>query len=440
MSPLTRGWVVTFAGLGINLALGILYVWSVIAQVLVRPAAQGGQHLWTPQQANLPYAVAIVSFAIAMVLAGRLQDRIGPRWVATTGGVLVGLGMIVSSLSPIRLASASAIPFRMVLGFGVLTGAGIGFAYAAATPAASKWFSASKRGLVAGIVLSGFGFASMYSAPMTTRLIALYGVNESFLFLGVVYFVAIAGLAQLLSDPPHGYVPPGTYSEERGAVSPRPAAREYPWQDTVRMRSFWVMWAMYACAAFAGLMLFGLVARTGAARLGAPAATVAGYTLVAALALGNGIGRPVAGFVSDRFGRQHTLLGVLVAEAALILSIQFATSSAMLAAMAFLVGSSYGAAVTMFPVTTFDFYGTKNAGANYGLLFTAWGVGGVLGAEVAMLVSGGAASGALGGLTSATVLDLAAALCALAACLTFFLRPPDPGQERCPVAEPGSRV
>ena len=84
---MSRGWVVTLAGLGINLALGILYTWSVISKAI--PADWN----WSEQQKSWPYAIACLVFSITMVPAGRLQDKISPRWVATFGGVLVGLGM-----------------------------------------------------------------------------------------------------------------------------------------------------------------------------------------------------------------------------------------------------------------------------------------------------------------------------------------------------------
>ncbi len=122
------GWRVTFAGLGINLALGVLYAWSVVSKAI--PKAWG----WSESDRAWPYSIACLVFALTMVPAGRVQDRIGPRWVALAGGLAVGVGMILSGLTT-SLAG-------YILGFGVLVGAGFGMGYAAATPAAVKWFPA----------------------------------------------------------------------------------------------------------------------------------------------------------------------------------------------------------------------------------------------------------------------------------------------------------
>src|SRR5436190_14104882 len=121
-----RGWTVTFAGTGINLALGVLYTWSMFK------AAIGREFGWKDAQLNDPYALCCLVFAFAMILAGRFQDKMGPRLTATIGGLLVGAGLIIIS----RTSSYQA----WVLGFGVLVGAGLGFGYSAATPAALKWF------------------------------------------------------------------------------------------------------------------------------------------------------------------------------------------------------------------------------------------------------------------------------------------------------------
>ncbi len=190
----TRGWVVVFAGLGINLALGVLYSWSVIAKVLSKSAAEGGWG-WTAGQASLPYAVCVGVFALSMVFAGRAQDRFGPRLVASVGGALCGLGLIIASFG----SESNALP--ITIGFGVLTGVGIGLGYASATPAAVKWFPPQRKGLITGIVVAGFALASVYIAPLTKVLLQAYGVPGSFRILGLMFLVVTVGLAQLLVEP-----------------------------------------------------------------------------------------------------------------------------------------------------------------------------------------------------------------------------------------------
>src|SRR5580658_9314557 len=138
-----RKWIVTFAGVGINLALGLLYTWSMFKDAI---SAQFG---WKGEQLNDPYAICCLVFAFTMILAGRCQDKFGPRLTAAFGGLLVCAGLLLISRS-----NNYAV---WVLGFGGFVGVGIGFGYASATPAALKWFPAAQTGLIAGLVVAGFG-------------------------------------------------------------------------------------------------------------------------------------------------------------------------------------------------------------------------------------------------------------------------------------------
>ncbi|MBP1732271.1 MAG: major facilitator superfamily 1, partial [Deltaproteobacteria bacterium] len=204
-----KGWSVTFAGMGVNLALGILYAWSVIKAAI--PDSWG----WNNADKALPYSISCLVFALAMVPAGRLQDKIGPRWVAALGGIFVGIGFIIASLTGSSLTG-------FVIGFGILGGIGIGFGYASATPPAVKWFPPQKTGLIAGLVVAGFGLASVYIAPLATSLLGVFattvvktdpatgavkqivekGVSSTMLVFGIAFLVIVFGLAQLLKDPP----------------------------------------------------------------------------------------------------------------------------------------------------------------------------------------------------------------------------------------------
>jgi len=365
-----RGWLVTFAGTGINLALGVLYTWSVIKAAI--PAEWG----WTAAQKSDPYAIACFVFAVTMIPAGRLQDRIGPRWVATIGGAAVALGCIVAGL-----AGSSYIGF--VVGFGLLGGIGIGFGYAAATPAAVKWFPASQTGMIAGLVVAGFGLASVYIAPTAQALLGLYGVSKTMIIFGLAFFVIVVALAQLLRNPPEGYVPFDAKADQR----PKTTAAARPpvnmeWREMIRTSNFWMLWTMYAFGAAAGLMVIGSAASMSMAALG-PAAFVA----VAVLAVGNAGGRILAGVVSDIIGRQLTLFFAFLMQSALVLiPLYHGDDSIALLFAVLMIGACYGANLALFPSATKDHFGLKSFGLNYGVMFTAWGVGGLILPRIAGMV------------------------------------------------------
>jgi OFA family oxalate/formate antiporter-like MFS transporter len=358
------GWQVTFAGLGINLALGVLYSWSVISNMI--PAEWN----WKETEKSWPYSIACLVFALMMVPAGRLQDKFGPRLVASIGGILVGLGLI--------LAGTTTSYIGYIVGFGLLAGTGIGFGYASATPPAVKWFPAAKTGLIAGLVVAGFGLASVYIAPLTTALIGAIGVEKTMLSLGIAFLVAVTILAQFLIAPPKGFVPAGSNSAKSSGAAAK--KEDFSPGEMLGQFQFYLLWFMYACGAGAGLMIIAKLSKIvefqGGIKLG--------FILVAVLAVGNGGGRILAGMISDKIGRKPTLAICFLFQAVLMVLLTAAQKESylahvgVLAAISALIGANYGANLSLFPSITKDLYGLKNFGVNYGLVFTAWGVGGFL--------------------------------------------------------------
>ena len=367
---LKKGWRVTFAGTGINLALGVLYTWSVIKEAI--PMEWG----WTAAQKSDPYAIACFVFAIAMIPAGRLQDKIGPRWVATIGGITVALGCVIAGL-----AGSSYLGF--VIGFGVFGGIGIGFGYAAATPAAVKWFPASKTGMIAGFVVAGFGLASVYIAPSAQALLNAYGVSVTMIVFGIAFFAIVVGLSQLLQNPPEGYQP----TDRKAAPSLAGVTQSAPpvemnWKQMIRTPNFWVLWTMYVFGSAAGLMVIGSAASMAKLSLGESA-----FVAVVVLSVGNAGGRILAGIVSDSIGRQWTLfIAFLIQSVMVLVPLFFSYSVTALLISVLFIGACYGANLSLFPSATKDYFGLKSFGLNYGVMFTAWGVGGLILPRIAGMI------------------------------------------------------
>jgi len=419
------GWRNTFAGMGINLALGILYTWSVISKGIPE------EWNWSETDKSLPYMIACLIFSLVMVPAGRMQDKLGPRLVAGIGGILVGVGFV--------MASMTSTPLGFVIGFGILAGAGIGCGYASATPPAVKWFPPAKTGMIAGIVVSGFGLASVYAAPLAKWLTATGGIENAMRILGVAFFVVVFGLAQLLK-PPHkvlqfiaGSGGVDKRKEKANRTDENPASDKIDYTPTEMLGTvqFYMLWFMYACGAGAGLMIISKLAAIASTQVGLEL----GFILVAVLAVGNGAGRIAAGILSDRIGRKATMLICFVSQAALIFLLALARddnaigSVYMMGLISALIGANYGANLALFPSVTKDYFGLKNFGVNYGLVFTAWGVGGFMLAFLA---------GKIYDITHtfATAYYGASGLLVLAAVMVFFLRPlhqPAP----VPVKKPG---
>ena len=413
-----HGWLVAASGLGINLALGILYTWSMFKAAIEKDFG------WQGAQLNDPYALCCLVFAFTMILAGRCQDKFGPRVTASLGGLLVGAGMV--------MISTSNSYGMWLLGFGVFVGVGIGFGYSSTTPPALKWFPPAKTGLIAGLVVAGFGLAPIYLAPTSQFLLGHFGLKQSMLIFGVAFTVIVIGLAQLLKNPPAGFVTVQTESDPLklmpfNPVTPVPqssstaaklATNNATAGEMLRSPIFYLLWLIYFIGAGAGLMVISSVSGMAKKSMGVNA-----FIAVAVMALGNAGGRIVAGILSDKIGRRWTLMLVLLIQAVLMfiaipVTASKETTPALIVLLATFIGFNYGANLALFPSLTKDFWGLKSFGMNYGILFTAWGVGGfVLSRMQQMLTAHSGGSFQLSFITAGSLLLVGAVL-------ALFIKPP----------------
>jgi MFS family permease len=421
-----KGWQVTLAGLGINLALGILYTWSIFKMEIKESILAGdGRYTWDIASLNDPYAVCCLVFAFTMISAGRLQDKVSPRITAIFGGLLTGAGLLVISQSNILA--------NWILGFGVLTGMGLGFGYASATPPAIKWFPPQKTGMIAGIVVAGFGLASVYIAPLAQYLIANYGLSSAMMIFGISFLFVVCGLAMFLTNPPEGYKPEITVPNANKTAAKKISAKaseEFPPSEMMKTKPFYQLWFMFFVGSGAGLIIIGSVAGMAKKSMGELA-----WIVVALMAVGNASGRIIAGILSDKIGRTVTLLIMMTFQSVVILSLLFIpeNSALMLVAAASLIGFNYGANLSLFPSATKDYFGLKNFGTNYGLVFSAWGMGGFIFPRVSQMIVASTGS-------SEAAYILAAFLLFLAAGMAIITKAPKSIRERAKiitVMEPG---
>jgi MFS transporter, OFA family, oxalate/formate antiporter len=360
-SLMNKGWRVTFAGLGVNLALGALYSWGVFAAAL---RAQG----WSATASQIPYMTACAVFALLMVPAGRIQDRSGPKRVLLLAAILTGAGLMLSGA------------FLTVLGlsffYGVVFGAAIGFGYASTTPAAIKWFGAHRRGLISGIVVSGFGLAGIYIAPLTTFLIGRFDLRTAFVILGGGFCAAILVFRSMIHNPPAGSEPPRPVVHA-GSPPVKTAGRDQGFRAMIRTPQFAGIWIMFFTGTFSGLMIIGKL--SGIAQEQAGLNTTQATALVMIYAVFNWLGRIVFGILSDRAGRKAISITIFALQMLCYALFAFLVSFVPLAAVTAVVAFCFGGMLAIFPAMTADFFGVRNLGVNYGSVFTAWGFGGVLG-------------------------------------------------------------
>ncbi len=367
---------------------------------------------FTGKQTSWIFAVGLFCFAITMILAGRLQDKYGPRKVALMGGVTVAVGYILGGL----LSGTSF--WAMLFFIGVIGGIGIGLGYVCPIAACMKWFP-DKAGLVTGLAVAGFGAGAFFFVKLAGswgNLVATTGIHNTFLVFGVIFLVACIIGALLLSDPPEGYKPAGWEPPQAAAGSGAPAVKDLKQGEIVKTVTFWLPWLAFVFSAGCGLMVIKCLKNFGVNEIGMSAA-IAGSAL-GLLSLFNGLGRIVWGSIAGKMGARLSIIAMTLLQGVMAFAIFFIGRTELgLAIAACWLGFNFGGNFALFPLITKDLFGTKYFGQNYGAMFTAYGIGGIAGP----ILAGGVWDSMQ---TFKWAFFIAAIACLLAAALAFIAKPP----------------
>jgi MFS transporter, OFA family, oxalate/formate antiporter len=372
-------WLVVVGALLIQVSLGAIYIYSVF-----KPGLKETFPSWSNTDLALPSQLVLAFFALSMIFAGRIQDKVGPRPIATIGGILLGLGLVIAAF-----AKSLGV---FVLGFSIIGGIGIGAAYVCPIATCVKWFP-DKRGLITGLAVAGFGAGGLVFTPVAKSLMGSVGVMSTFLWLGIVFFIAVVIGAQLMINPPAGYKPAGWNPPAAATPGAATLKVDYTWQDMLKTSQFWLLWLTYFAGCTAGLMiimnvtnvyqsvsLLNLIGKFNPIPkdLFQECISQAAFAVIIVSVL-NAAGRIVWGKVSDNIGRKPTLLVMFLFSGVLMLVLNSFTSFSLYIFGVAAVGFCFGGFLALFPAVTADYFGTKNVGANYGWMFTAYGAGGLFG-------------------------------------------------------------
>jgi MFS transporter, OFA family, oxalate/formate antiporter len=354
------GWPVLLGGGLVNVAMGTYYAWSVFVPALEREFG------WNRTQTSFVPTIDMVMLACMFVVAGTIQNRVGPRLVAAIGGLLFSVGLF--------LASFTHSLTMLYLTWGVLVGTGLGFGYLAPITVGSKWFP-HHRGLVNGLAIAIFAAGSGIFGPLAGLLIEKIGWRATFQVLAVIFFVFTMAGTYLLKDPPEGYVAPESKAQAQGRG--RPPQADVPTLEVLRSPTFYALWFAYALGTTAGTMVISqLVPFAYSAGWDGPTAAFA----ITIGAIGSASGRFFSGWMSDHFGRLPTVRGVILISMIATPSL-FVWREALVAfyVLLFLVYYCYGTQLSVYTAMAGDFWGTKYLATNYGVMLLAWGFAGVLG-------------------------------------------------------------
>lgn len=369
MDAVKGRWILIILGMILNLCLGTIYSWSVFVTPLTTYFTTQLGQVVNANEILLPFSVFLAFFAIAMPFTGKYIEKYGPRNMVIVGGLLTGLGWLLSSF-------ANSVEWLYIF-YGVIAGAGVGVAYGVPVAVASRWFP-DKRGLAVGLTLLGFGFSALITANIAGYLITVSGVMNTFRVFGLAFIILTILLALPLRFPPVGWTPAGWTP-----AAPAPGQEtlcELMRDEMVRTRSFYALWICYFIGCLAGLMAIGISKPLGV-EVGVEATLAT--TLVGVFAVFNGFGRPVFGFLTDHLTPRNTAVisFILIALASLLVMVMPSVTVYILA-FAILWGC-LGGWLAIAPTTCGTYFGNLDYPRNYGLLFLAYGAGGIVGPQLA---------------------------------------------------------
>ena len=359
--PAERGrWFLIPLGIAIMLCLGSVYSWSVFRTPLESELSLSAT------QSLLPYTFALVFYATFVPIMGFYIPRIGTRTTAVIGGIILGLGYILSSFT-------TQIGF-LVLTYGVIAGTGVGITYGVPMVVASRWFP-DRKGLAVGSTILGFGLSPLITAPLKNQLITIYSVRPTLRIVGFVFMAIVLAAAMTMKLPPKGWHP-------RGAIATtQTISQAYP-QSLFKSRSFYGLWICYMIGTLVGLSAIGISSPVGEEIIQInPTAAAASVSL---FALFNGFSRPLFGWLSDRFKPHYVAIFsyVLILIASILManaqSCQIATYLIAFCLFWFCLGGW----LAMAPTVTLRFFNPDRYAQNYGIVFTAYGVGALTGTLV----------------------------------------------------------
>ncbi|MDH7597058.1 MAG: OFA family MFS transporter [Methanothrix sp.] len=367
-------WILVIAGLLIELCLGAIYAYSIINPPLKKLFTENYGLTVSATAMQIPYIVFLLIFALTMPLVGKYIEKLGPRKVGIGGGVLVGLGWI--------LASFSTSPTTLAIYYGVIGGLGVGIAYNCPITTSARWFP-DRRGLAVGLTVLGFGFSAAVTGPIADYLTANFGVLNMFRFLGIAFLIITVVLSTVLVFPPAGWTPAGWKPPEpKAGAAPK---AEFMRSEMTKTTTFYGLWICYTIGTLAGLMAIGVSKPVGlevASNAGMDQARASALmtSLIIPFAFCNGGGRPIFGWLTDKLTppRAAMLSFILILLASLLIYTSPASISAYTISFAIL-WMCLGGWLAIAPTATASFFGTKDYARNYGLVFTAYGAGAVIG-------------------------------------------------------------
>jgi OFA family oxalate/formate antiporter-like MFS transporter len=366
----SKRWGIAIAAVVMQLSLGTVYAWSVFKKPLMT------SHGWGETETQVTFMICIGMIGIAAAFGGALVDKKGPRFVATLGGILFGIGTLLAGL-----ADQTGNIYLLYLGFGFIAGLGNGFGYVTPIATLIRWFP-DKRGLVTGLAVMGFGFGAFFMGKIAPGMVNGMGVATTFYILGIVFLILVTAAAQFYKNPPKGWLPAG-FTPSKTTAS---AAQSFTFDEARKTPQWWMLWAMLCLNISAGLGLLSQLSPMAQDIIGKTqgltdpkALALAGGTILAIASIFNGLGRLFWAWLSDAIGRKNIFMIMFITQAVLYVLLPQIGSQFLFTVIACYLLACYGGGFATMPAFVADSFGPAYIGRVYGIMLTAWSVAGVIG-------------------------------------------------------------
>jgi OFA family oxalate/formate antiporter-like MFS transporter len=366
----SKRWGIAIAAVVMQLSLGTVYAWSVFKKPLMTA------HGWGETETQVTFMICIGMIGIAAAFGGALVDKRGPRFVATLGGILFGIGTLLAGL-----ADQTGNIYLLYLGFGFIAGLGNGFGYVTPIATLIRWFP-DKRGLVTGLAVMGFGFGAFFMGKIAPGMVNSMGVATTFYILGIVFLILVTAAAQFYKNPPKGWLPAG-FTPSKTTAS---AAQSFTFDEARKTPQWWMLWAMLCLNISAGLGLLSQLSPLAQDIIGKTqgitdpkALALAGGTILAIASIFNGLGRLFWAWLSDAIGRKNIFMIMFITQAVLYILLPQISSQLIFTVIACYLLACYGGGFATMPAFVADSFGPAYIGRVYGIMLTAWSVAGVVG-------------------------------------------------------------
>jgi OFA family oxalate/formate antiporter-like MFS transporter len=358
-------WIILIASIAVNLCIGSAYAWSIFQNPIIELFG------WTTAQVSLAFTINLSIVPIAMIIAGRIQDRIGPKYVSMAGGLIFGAGLILTG----EIKSLMSL----YVTYGLLGGFGIGTVYACTVSNTMKCFP-DKKGMAGGLVAAGFGMGSVIFAPLGVKIMAANGVMATFNTFGILFSILIVAGAFFIDI----VEPEVEKSEIMNSDIQHSVSQDKSPKEMLSTLRFYLIWGMYIIGCIGGLMIIGHASPIGQEKIGLSASTAA--LAVSFIGIANSGGRIVWGSVSDKIGRYNALFLMFGVNAACLMVLSLASNF-----VSFLIGicgiaMSFGGFLGIMPSVAAENFGTRHIGINYGILFSAFGAAAFIGPRFAAVI------------------------------------------------------